>query len=91
MELTDWADGPPPCMGWWNTRLKMSDAEREERRPRLQRRWWDGEGWSMPAVVGDPFYDDEHCEDLKSMQSITAADRIEWQGLAQPPQAELGL
>ncbi len=83
--LTPWVDGAylvPAESGWYNVRYKMSDKEREERQPKLQRRWWNVEShsWGWPVVVGDTVSDEDliRCQ----LQIATAPNAaFEWQGL----------
>lgn len=72
--LTDWAQGPPPSIGWWKTRRST--------RPDLyqpQRRWWNGTCWSVYCT---PKHSDEHCEEAKIGQ--TKVEDVEWCGLNHP-------
>ena len=71
--LTEWADGPPPRVGWWNARVKRSKAKG------LRRRWWDGSAWSIPVTVGIDSDDDARL--LQRTTSLVDPALIQWQGL----------
>ncbi len=84
--LTEWFDAAkirPPEPGWYNVRFKMGEAEREERKPILQRRWWSSAArtFSYPVNVGEDFSEAEllHC---KEHRASAPTETFEWQGLA---------
>jgi len=80
---TDWldaADQPPVHVGWYDARLKMSEAEREIRQPAPQRRWWFGDCWSYPVYVGETDGGEE-CGDLGDRRSWREPGTIEYRGL----------
>lgn len=70
--LTEWADGSPPCNGWWNASYNSDPTAR---------RWWNGAYWSAPCYVGDP---DEIAERAKSTRGETQVG-IKWRGLTREP------
>lgn len=79
---TDWIDAgeqPPIHIGWYNTRVKMTDEERQLRSPLPQRRWWNGYEWSYPTIVGSDGEAD--CEIVKHLTASRAANTLEYQGL----------
>lgn len=79
--LTEWRRttvNPPPFTGWWKTRRSDSPAYAQP-----QRRWWDGEFWSLPA-----FPNDSDAEVVVTKQTrahtTTVGGEIEWCGLKHP-------
>lgn len=68
----------PPCTGWWKTRRSESPYYMQP-----QRRWWDGENWSMPVFLTDP---DTWVENAKRSPAETTniGGVIEWCGLKHP-------
>ena len=71
--LTEWADGPPPRVGWWNARV------RGQNRKVPMRRWWNGACWSFPVVVG--YDDDEYARRMQATPSAVDPADVQWQGL----------
>jgi hypothetical protein len=72
MKLTEWREGKPPRIGWWNASVgNNADA----------RRWWDGSRWSV-AVFQD--YSDEEAEAAKHRKTAFHAHLIRWRGLTEP-------
>lgn len=65
-EVTDWAEGDPPMVGWWDTIIPKVCPATDETPSRVSlpedqvwRRWWGGpiSGWSaavIPAYAGYP-------------------------------------
>lgn len=79
---TDWMNSgnqPPVHVGWYDARLVMSEEERELRDPPAQRRWWFGDGWSWPVVVGE--MDDELIAWLGNKRSPRELASVEYRGL----------
>lgn len=75
-ELTSFAKGFPPYLGWWLTR--RTDTPWVE----PVRRWFNGEHWSVPVNLGT---DDATAEDAKSFQTLVPARNLEWSGLVHRP------
>lgn len=92
--VTPWIDAEvlvPLISGWYNVRYKMSDEEREERDPPLQRRYWSTtrNHFSWPVEVGSEPSSEEmaRCESRDAAASPSA---FEWQGLtSQHPESNL--
>jgi hypothetical protein len=79
---TDWMNSdeqPPVHVGWYDTRLVMSEEERALRQPEPQRRWWFGRGWSYPVLVG--VTSEEDAADLGDLQSSRKLREVEYRGL----------
>ncbi len=75
-KLTDWAEGPPPCVGWWNASV-VRDPD--------CRRWWDGKCWSR-AVWN--IESEESAERAKRVPfSVGDGRKMEYRGLAERPAA----
>lgn len=92
--VTDWFDGAkrlPILSGWYNVRYKMSDREREERKPTPQRRWWNAgaQRFSWPIAIGEESTSDEILRLITHTEATKSNDYFEWQGLVrQHPETE---
>lgn len=90
--VTDWFNGEdsPRRVGWYETRLVMSDDERDQRAPDREgyrRRFWDGEVWSAPVEIDGTPEDAE----LAAQKDMTRHPMtIEWRGRAEPADNERG-
>lgn len=73
--LTEWVTGAPPTIGWWKTRVKGHPT-----RFQPQRRWWNGEQWSLYVCPGE---DDEATAEAKDEPTMLN-NEIEWCGLKHP-------
>lgn len=85
-ELTDWCDGPPPMVGWWDTRLRGSGVS-------VVRRFWRGgprvpnsaevgfSRWSYPAEDRAPSF---QLYLARTSPSYIEEDLVQWRGLRQP-------
>ena len=75
-EKTEWRFGPPPCIGWWDTKFPG--------RCNPARRFWDGARWSHFIRWGSF----EDALDVMSHKSQFGVHEIEWRGLTRPSQEE---
>jgi hypothetical protein len=57
----------------------MSEDERRLRQPPPQRRWWFGDGWSYPVLVGVD--NDRDCADIGDKRTHRDPTTIEFRGL----------
>lgn len=80
--LTEWLDGDPPCVGWWNVRFKNADREQRRAPGRMWRRWWNGLHYSYPVEVN--FHDGLDADELRTRKSNYHESDFEWQGLRAP-------
>ena len=67
--VSEWAEGPPPCEGWWDTK----------RGARITRRWWNGKRYSWPVQVGVD--DEDYAEEQKKQESGTSPEFFLYRGL----------
>lgn len=86
--LTNWIDAgkkPPEYAGWYNVRRKMTEEERVERKPSLERRWWSprSQSFSWPVQVHEG-WEDQAAECAKQRESRIALHDLEYQGLLEP-------
>lgn len=86
--FTDWIDAgkkPPEYAGWYNVRRKMTEEERVERKPSLERRWWSprSQSFSWPVQVHEG-WEDQAAECAKQRESRIALHDLEYQGLLEP-------
>lgn len=84
--LTDWRDGPPPMVGWWETRLRGSTLI-------ITRRFWRGgprvpnsaevgfSRWSYPAENRTPSF---QLYLARTSPSYIDEDLVQWRGLLEP-------
>lgn len=72
--LTPWMDGPPPWVGWWETRLQGSPHTRKN-----PRRWFNGETYSLPVTESMPEEDMRHRQVTPGFASVL---RLQYRGLA---------
>lgn len=92
--VTEWFDldrVQPGPEGWYEVRYKMTEEEREARKPGMQRRYWHSHddmmgfaGWmSWPVDVGQDYSED--CMRQISIKRATYGyGAMEWRGLAGP-------
>jgi hypothetical protein len=86
--ITAWFDAgkvQPAEDGWYGVRRKMSDEEREIRKPLSERRWWSGREkcFSRPVVVGED-WDPRDILIAQLQASRIALHDLEWHGLLAP-------
>lgn len=100
--VTDWFDldqVQPEVEGWYEVRYKMTEEEREARKPGLQRRYWHppsfgafhgSAGWmSWPVDVGQS-YSDDCMRQISIKKGTYGYGAMEWRGL-QGPHPDFGM
>lgn len=78
-EVTNWNEGPPPAIGWWNARIRGA--------PDIVarfRRFWDGTHWSVFVQIG--VTSDADCERAKRRKTMLQVRAVQWQGLVEEPE-----
>lgn len=72
-EFTDWQEGAPPCVGWWNASVDKNPSVR---------RWWNGRFWSIAVYLGAS---DEVAERNKHILAfLFPEEKIYFRGLPAP-------
>jgi len=74
--LTEWmqtSEAPPPFIGWWRTYTETSAPS--------QRRWWNGEYWSVPVYPGTS---DNVAALFAACPTLAPPAGIIWCGLRKP-------
>lgn len=80
-QLTGWFDGAPSLHGWYNTRPAVDTTSGAPQELTPTRRYWDGNQWSRPVVLGT---NESATARARAGRSVFQVGQLQYQGLAEP-------